>query len=150
MYHPGIDALSSLASTWPLKLVSVTLFSTDLYFLAGLKREAGAYFTFLLFIYTTVLIMGSMFRLIAAINKHEATAMSIAGVLILPMVIYTGCEFHPFILLYAFLTDWIEDVIPPTSMHPWFKWISYINPLSYSFESLMVSSLNTGGSIWHY
>jgi ABC-type multidrug transport system permease subunit len=92
MYHPGIDALSSLASTWPLKLVSVTLFSTDLYFLAGLKREPGAYFTFILFIYTTVLIMGSMFRLIAAVNKHEATATSIAGVLILPMVIYTGCK----------------------------------------------------------
>ena len=96
MYHPGIDALCSLASTWPLKLVSVTLFSTDLYFLAGLKREPGAYFTFLLFIYTTVLIMGSMFRLVAAINKHEATAMSIAGLLILPMVIYTGCEYLAF------------------------------------------------------
>ena len=95
MYHPGIDALSSLASTWPLKLVSVTLFCTELYFLAGLKREPGAYFTFVLFIYTTVLIMGSMFRLIAAINKHEATAISIAGVLILPMVIYTGCESLP-------------------------------------------------------
>lgn len=93
MYHPGIDALSSLASTWPLKLISVTLFSTELYFLADLKREPGAYFTFILIIYTTVLIMGSMFRFIAAINKHEATAMSIAGVLILPMVIYTGCEF---------------------------------------------------------
>jgi hypothetical protein len=36
--------------------------------------------------------MGSMFRLIAAVNKHEATATSIAGVLILPMVIYTGCK----------------------------------------------------------
>jgi ATP-binding cassette subfamily G (WHITE) protein 2 (PDR) len=93
MYHPGIDAISSLVTTWPIKLISVSLFSTDLYFLADLKREPGPYFTFLLFTYTTVLMMGAMFRFIAAINKHESTAMSIAGVLILPMVLYTGCEY---------------------------------------------------------
>ena len=23
-------------------------------------------------------------------------------------------------------------------MHPWFKWITYVNPISYAFESLMV------------
>ena len=28
-------------------------------------------------------------------------------------------------------------VIPRPSMHPWFKWISYINPISYAFENLM-------------
>jgi ABC-type multidrug transport system permease subunit len=93
MYHAGIDAISSLASTWPIKLVSVSLFDTELYFLANLKREPGAFFIFLLFTYTTVLLMGSIFRLIAAVNKHQSTAVSIAGLLILPMVIYTGCKF---------------------------------------------------------
>lgn len=93
MYHPGIDAIASLASTWPIKLVSVSLFGTELYFLANLKREPGAFFIFLLFTYTTVLLMGSIFRFIAAINKNQSTAVSIAGLLILPMVIYTGCKF---------------------------------------------------------
>lgn len=113
MYHPGIDALSSLISTWPLKLISVSLFGTDLYFLSNLKREPGAFFTFLLFTYTTVLLMGSMFRLIAAVNKNESTAISIAGVLILPMVLYTGCEYLALIVAMCTLLTRLK-----ISFHP--------------------------------
>jgi len=58
-----------------------------------LRREAGAFFTFVLFTYTMVLIMASFFRLIGALNKHEAIATSIGGLFILPLVVYTGCEF---------------------------------------------------------
>ncbi|KAF4626727.1 hypothetical protein G7Y89_g11429 [Cudoniella acicularis] len=124
MYHPGIDAVSSLISLWPLKIVSVLLFDLVLYFMANLKREPGTFFIFFLFTYFTTLMMSALFRFIAAVNKHEATAMSIVGVLILPLVIYTGY------------------VIPKTSMHPWFKWITYINPLSYSFEALIANEFH--------
>lgn len=92
MYHPGIDAISSMASLWPMKMITVVLFDLVLYFMANLKREPGAFFIFVLITYITSLMMCSLFRFIAAINKHEATAMSIAGVLILPLVIYTGCK----------------------------------------------------------
>lgn len=30
-------------------------------------------------------------------------------------------------------------VIPLQAMVPWFRWISYINPLAYAFESLMIN-----------
>jgi ABC-type multidrug transport system permease subunit len=91
MYHPGIDAISSLITIWPVKLISVSLFNCSLYFMANLKREPAAFFIFLLFTFTVVLMMSSMFRFVAAINKHEATATSIAGILVLPLIIYTGC-----------------------------------------------------------
>lgn len=93
MYHPGIDAISSLISLYPLKLLGVSLFNIILYFLAGLKREAGPFFTFMLFTYTMVLIMASMFRVIGALNKHEAIATSVGGVFVLPLIVYTGCKF---------------------------------------------------------
>jgi ABC-type multidrug transport system permease subunit len=93
MYHGGIDAIASLISIFPVKLLGVSLFSLVIYFLSNLKREAGAFFTFLLFTYTMVLIMASFFRLIGALNKHEVIATSIGGVFILPLVVYTGCEF---------------------------------------------------------
>jgi ATP-binding cassette subfamily G (WHITE) protein 2 (PDR) len=92
MYHPGIDAISSLISLYPLKLLGVSLFNIILYFLAGLKREAGPFFIFMLFTYTMVLIMASIFRVIGALNKHEAIATSIGGVFVLPLIVYTGCE----------------------------------------------------------
>jgi ATP-binding cassette subfamily G (WHITE) protein 2 (PDR) len=92
MYHPGIDAISSLITIWPVKLISVSLFNCSLYFMANLKREPAAFFIFLLFTFTVVLMMSSMFRFVVAINKHEATATSIAGILVLPLIIYTGCR----------------------------------------------------------
>lgn len=124
MYHAGIDAVASLISLYPLKLVTVTLFNLILYFMANLKREVGAFFTFMLFTFTTVLIMASFFRLIGALSTHEAIATSVGGVFILPLVVYTGY------------------VIPKPSMHPWFKWITYINPLSYAFEGLMANEFH--------
>jgi len=93
MYHGGIDAIASLVSIFPIKLLGVSFFSLVIYFLSNLKREAGAFFTFLLFTYTMVLIMAAFFRLIGALNKHEAIATSIGGLFILPLVVYTGCEF---------------------------------------------------------
>ncbi|KAE8443953.1 hypothetical protein EG329_001177 [Mollisiaceae sp. DMI_Dod_QoI] len=92
MYHAGIDAIASLVSIYPLKLIGVSLFNMVLYFMTDLKREPGAFFTFMLFTYTMVLIMASLFRLIAALTKHEAIATSVGGVFILPLIVYTGCS----------------------------------------------------------
>lgn len=105
MYHAGIDAVASLISLYPLKLVAVTLFNLTLYFMANLKREVGAFFTFMLFTFTTVLIMASFFRLIGALSTHEAIATSVGGVFILPLVVYTGCEiFLPCICDFKIMT----------------------------------------------
>lgn len=39
----------------------------------------------------------------------------------------------------------IGYLIPVPSMHPWFRWISYINPATYAFEAVMASE--TGNRI---
>ena len=93
MYHPGIDAIASLISLYPVKLIGVSVFNIILYFLSGLRREAGAFFTFMLFTYTVVLTMATMFRVIGAVNKHESIATSMGGAFLLPLIVYTGCKF---------------------------------------------------------
>ena len=93
MYHPGIDAIASLISLYPVKLIGVSFFNIILYFLSGLRREAGAFFTFMLFTYTVVLTMATMFRVIGAVNKHESIATSMGGAFLLPLIVYTGCKF---------------------------------------------------------
>jgi len=40
-----------------------------------------------------VLTMASMFRVIGAVNKHEAIATSVGGAFLLPLIVYTGCKF---------------------------------------------------------
>ncbi len=50
--------------------------------------------------------------------------MGLAGMTIFAIAMYTG-----FTLRRAY-------------MHPWFKWISYINPISYTFEGLLLNEMH--------
>lgn len=50
-------------------------------------------------------------------------AMAPASIFSLALVIYTGFT------------------IPTKDMHPWFRWINYINPVGYAFESLMINEV---------
>lgn len=34
-------------------------------------------------------------------------------------------------------------VLPIPSMHLWFRWFGYINPVAYAFESLMINEVHT-------
>lgn len=62
--------------------------------------------------------------MICAFLKEAQSAHAIAGIAVLILVIYTGY------------------MIPLVSMHPWFKWLSYLNPLRYAFESLMANEFH--------
>lgn len=68
--------------------------------------------------------MSAIFRSIAASTKTISQALAIAGVMVLAIVIYTG-----FTLQRSY-------------MHPWFKWISYANPVAYAFEALLVNEVH--------
>ncbi|KAF2021680.1 ABC-transporter [Aaosphaeria arxii CBS 175.79] len=119
MYHPFIDALANMLSQYPIKIFNILSFTVIVYFMAGMKREAGAFFLFVLFTYLTTLTMTAWFRITAALANTVDTALAFAGLSVLPLAVYAGY------------------IIPRPSMHPWFKWISYINPIYYSIEALM-------------
>lgn len=119
MYHPYIDALATMVSQYPIKILNILAFTVIVYFMANLKREAGAFFLFVVFVYLTTLTMTAWFRLVAALVNTVDVALAIAGLSVLPLAMYAGY------------------IIPRPSMHPWFKWISYINPIYYAVEALM-------------
>ncbi|KAH8805199.1 putative ABC multidrug transporter [Xylogone sp. PMI_703] len=123
-YHPFTEALAGIISDAPVKLIIATFFNLILYFLAGLRVEASNFFIFFLFTVIIRFTMSAMFRTVAAVTKTVSQAMAIAGVLVLAIVIYTGYT------------------IPRSYMKPWFKWIIWINPLSYAFEALMVNEFH--------
>ncbi|OAP57126.1 hypothetical protein AYL99_07863 [Fonsecaea erecta] len=123
-YHPFADALASFIVDIPVKFVISTLFNVVYYFLAGLRLEASNFFIFLLLNFVCTLVMSTIFRSIGAASKQLPQAYAIAGIGILMMVIYTG-----FTLQTAY-------------MHPWFRWINYINPIAYIFEALLVNEVH--------
>jgi ATP-binding cassette subfamily G (WHITE) protein 2 (SNQ2) len=123
-YHPSAEALQAVLSDLPVKLATLVCFSIILYFLAGLRVEAGQFFFFLLTLILTTVAISSLFLMIAALTKSAAVANAIAGVGILLLAVYTGY------------------MVPTPSMHPWFRWINWLNPLAYGFESLMASEFH--------
>lgn len=123
-YHPFAEAIASMLCDLPNKIVTSVFFNLVLYFLTNLRRTPGAFFTFYLFSFACLLTMSMVFRTIGALSKSLAQAMAPAAVFILALVIYTGFT------------------IPIHNMHPWFRWINYLDPVAYAFEALMINEFH--------
>ncbi|KAG2062951.1 hypothetical protein BDR04DRAFT_1164429 [Suillus decipiens] len=76
-----------------------------------------------LFMMTTA--MKGFFRLVAAAFKEESSATSVAGIGVLVFSLYTGYT------------------IPRLSIPDALRWITYLNPLGFGFESLMMNEFHT-------
>jgi ABC-type multidrug transport system permease subunit len=123
-YHQSAQAIASYLTDLPYKIINMFVFNILIYFMAGLKREAGAFFFFCLATLLTTLILSALFRTLASITRTPDQAMIPTAVLSLGLMIYTG-----------FTT-------PPAYMPGWSRWMAYINPLSYGFESLMANEFH--------
>ncbi|GES59343.1 pleiotropic drug resistance protein PDR [Aspergillus terreus] len=124
MYHPFAEAIASMLCDMPYKIGNAIIFNITLYFMTGLRQTPGAFFTFLLFSFVTTLTMSMLFRTIASSSRTLSQALVPAAILILGLVIYTGFT------------------IPTKNMLGWSRWMNYINPIAYGFESLMVNEFH--------
>ncbi|KAI6361803.1 ZEB2-regulated ABC transporter 1 [Pyricularia grisea] len=121
LYHPSAEAVASMLCDMPYKVCNAIVFNLVLYFMANLRREAGAFFFYLLISFATVLAMSMMFRTIASMSRSLSQAMVPAATIILVLIIFTGF------------------VIPLDYMLGWCRWLNYIDVLAYSFESLLIN-----------
>jgi ABC-type multidrug transport system ATPase subunit len=90
------------------------------------RYEPSQFFIFFLFTFLSTLAMSGVFRTLAASTKTLAQAMSMAGVIVLAIVIYTG-----FVI-----------TAPEMAKIPWFSWIRWINPIFYTFESIIANEFH--------
>jgi len=123
-YHPFTEALAGFISDIPIKFIIAVVFNLILYFLANLRREPSQFFIYFLIVFISTLTMSAIFRSMGALTKTISQAMSLAGVLILALVVYTGF------------------VVPVPYMKPWFSWIRFINPVYYGFEILVANQFH--------
>ncbi|KAK7466063.1 Multidrug resistance protein [Stygiomarasmius scandens] len=121
LYHPTAEAISSMICDLPAKITTAITFNLTLYFMTNLNRTPSAFFTFLLFSFMCTMVMSMIFRTIGASSRTIHQAMTPAALIILGLIIYTGFT------------------IPTRDMKGWLRWLNYIDPIGYAFESLMIN-----------
>jgi ABC-type multidrug transport system permease subunit/ABC-type multidrug transport system ATPase subunit len=124
LYHPSAEAYASMLTDIPYKVLNAFTFNITLYFMTNLRREAGAFFFFVLISFMLTLVMSMMFRTIASVSRTLQQALTPAAILILAIVIYTGFA------------------IPTPYMLGWSRWINYLDPVAYGFEALMINEFH--------
>ncbi|OTB05983.1 hypothetical protein M426DRAFT_55928 [Hypoxylon sp. CI-4A] len=123
-YHPATEAMATVVAEIPIKLLLAIAFNIVLYFLSGLRREHGPFFLYLLVSFVVTFVMSAIFKATAAITKTPSQAMSVAGILVLILAIYTGF------------------VVAVPQMGAWFGWLRWLNPVYYSFEMMVANEFH--------
>ncbi|KAJ4150562.1 hypothetical protein LMH87_011307 [Akanthomyces muscarius] len=124
LYHPSAEAISSMICDLPYKLVNGITFNVTLYFMTNLRREPGSFFFFLLISYTVVLVTSMLFRTVGSASRSLFQALVPTALIIIGLVMFTGFA------------------LPRQYMLGWSKWITWIDPLSYAFEALIVNEFH--------
>ncbi|ODV87461.1 hypothetical protein CANARDRAFT_5996 [[Candida] arabinofermentans NRRL YB-2248] len=124
MYHLSAESLQEIITEIPTKLAAVLILCFTAYFMPSLKLEAGPFFMFLLFLFTIQQCMSFIFKLVATVTTDGTTAHAIGGLWIMMLCVYSGF------------------MLPLPQMHHWIKWIHYLNPMFYCYNSLMGSEFH--------
>ncbi|KAG6330183.1 hypothetical protein ID866_8906, partial [Astraeus odoratus] len=125
LYFPFIESLAHTLVDFPITVIVQLIFSSIFYFLVGLQPSAQQFFIFVLVGLVATTVMKTFFRAISACFKTSSGAISVAGVSMTFAVLCTGY------------------VIPANSIVSALRWVTYINPLRYGFEALMVNEFST-------
>ncbi|KAJ2791803.1 ATP-binding cassette transporter snq2 [Coemansia linderi] len=119
MYHPAALSLAQTINDIPFSMFQVLMFGSILYWATALQRTGGRFLAFLLILYVGCLCLTALFRLIGNISPNVDVGHTISGITLLFMILYVGY------------------LIPPQTMHKYFKWIYWANPLAYGFKALL-------------
>jgi ATP-binding cassette subfamily G (WHITE) protein 2 (SNQ2) len=103
-YHPAAFCLAQIAADIPVLLFQISHFSVVMYFMVGLKADAGAFFTYFVVLFAATMCMTALFRAIGAGFSTFDGASKLSGFLIAALIVYTGYMIHK------------------PLMHPWFVW----------------------------
>ncbi|RBR01899.1 hypothetical protein FVER53263_20899 [Fusarium verticillioides] len=124
--RPAAYAVACILTDIPVVCFMYSLFELVYYFMVGFqKHSAGNFFT-LWFVYLlNTLCFTSLYRSIGAWCRHFGLASQLSGFVTMLTMVYAGY------------------LIPTTSMHPWFRWIAWINPATYAFEAVIASEIGS-------
>jgi ABC-type multidrug transport system ATPase subunit/ABC-type multidrug transport system permease subunit len=120
-HRPSALWLAQIIVDLAFASVQIFVFSVIVYFMTGLVRTPGAFFTFVLIIITGYLSMTLFFRTIGCLCPDFDYAIKFAAVIITLFVITSG-----YIIQYQ-------------SQQVWLRWIFYVNALGLGFAAMMMN-----------
>ncbi|KAH7398520.1 putative ABC multidrug transporter [Pyrenochaeta sp. MPI-SDFR-AT-0127] len=123
-YRPLAEAIASVLVDLPNKLILTLVFNVPLYFLSNLRRTPAAFFTFYLFALIALLNGSMIYRAMGAMSRTLEGSQPPGAVFSVLLALYSGF------------------VVPFGEMRPWLQWFSYINPVYYGFESLIINEFS--------
>ncbi|KAJ3536716.1 hypothetical protein NM208_g6606 [Fusarium decemcellulare] len=123
-YHPSAESYASVLVDLPYKVLNAIVFNLVFYFMTDLRREPGPFFFYLFMVFLIVMAMSGVFRSIASMSRTIYEAEIPSAILLIAFIVFTGF------------------VIPVDYMLGWCRWINYLNPVAYGFESLMVNEFH--------
>lgn len=127
LYRPSAVSIARVVIDFPIIAIQSIVFGTIMYFMSSLDIEAGKFFIYLLFIFITVFLLTSLYRMFGSVSPQINSAVRFSGIALNLLVIYTGY------------------VIPKPQLLSnsiWFGWLTWINPLSYSFEAVLANEFS--------
>jgi ABC-type multidrug transport system ATPase subunit/ABC-type multidrug transport system permease subunit len=120
-YRPSALFIAQIIVDTTFAIARILVFSIIVYFMCGLVRDAGAFFTFVLIILEGYVTMTVFFRTVGCLCPDFDSALKFASVIITLFVLTSG-----------YLIQW-------SGAQVWLRWIYYINPFGLGFASLMVN-----------
>ncbi|KAJ5302211.1 hypothetical protein PENANT_c008G05003 [Penicillium antarcticum] len=123
-YRPSAVSIARVVVDFPAIFCMVVPFTIIVYFMTGLDVDVSKFFIYFLFVYTTTICITSLYRMFAALSPTIDDAVRFAGIGLNLLIIYVGYVIPK--------QNLISDSI-------WFGWLFYVNPLSYSYESVLTN-----------
>ncbi|KAJ5112048.1 hypothetical protein N7532_000093 [Penicillium argentinense] len=125
--RPSAVCLARVMQDMILSAILTLLYLIVMYFLSGLRSDAGPFFIDFLFIYICTVCLTAQFRVFAAMSSNFEVALRYCGVSVLFCIVFGG---------YVLSVDkMLQDV-------PWVGWIAYITPALYTYESVMAAEFH--------
>ncbi|GAA5979902.1 hypothetical protein JCM11641_007581 [Rhodosporidiobolus odoratus] len=118
-YRPSAMTIAATLADAPNNLLQILIFCIIGYFMGGLYPSAGAFFSFYLIVASGFLSLAGFFRLLGTLCQNYDQASRLASFIVTIMILYSGY------------------LIPIFSQKRWLFWLTYLNPLNYSFSAAM-------------
>ncbi|EGC32790.1 hypothetical protein DICPUDRAFT_155216 [Dictyostelium purpureum] len=119
MYRPSALHLAQVLTDIPIIFIQVFVYSFIIYFMYGLEAVASKYFIFVFALIGLSLWTQNLYRWFGVLTPSIYIAQNGVNILIVSLFTYSGY------------------LVPLSKMHPWFKWIYWVNPFAYCFNALM-------------
>lgn len=122
-YRPSASFLAGLFADMPFGVPRVTVFVIILYFMSGLRLDAGAFWAAWLIVIVSYYSLRALFSFFGVVTRNFFGAARLAAVIISMLVLWAGY------------------VIPMNKMPRWNFWVAYLNPIYYAFSALQINEM---------